>query len=125
MKKIGLIDYGMGNIHSVKKAIENLEEEVLLVNKKVQINQCKAIVVPGQGAFDPAVENLTKTLGQEWAEYKIRINAIAPGIIATSGLDSYPEVIKSFFKKIEKKNLMNKLLFLMYANPFVLVLKLH
>ena len=60
------------------------------------------------GAARAGVENLTKTLGQEWAEYKIRINAIAPGIIATSGLDSYPEVIKSFFKKIEKKNLMNR-----------------
>ena len=60
------------------------------------------------GAARAGVENLTKTLGQEWAEYKIRINAIAPGIIATSGLDSYPDVIKSFFKKIEKKNLMNR-----------------
>ena len=61
MKKIGLVDYGMGNIHSVKEAIENLNEEVLLINHKVQINHCKALVIPGQGAFDPAVENLTKT----------------------------------------------------------------
>ena len=61
MKKIGLIDYGMGNIHSVKRAIENLGEEVLLINQKVQINHCKALIIPGQGAFDPAVENLTKT----------------------------------------------------------------
>ena len=61
MSKIGLIDYGMGNIHSVKKAIENLEEEVLLIESKLQINNCKALIIPGQGAFDPAMENLYKT----------------------------------------------------------------
>ena len=61
MAKIGLIDYGMGNIHSVIKAIENLREEVLIVNNVSQFNSCKALVVPGQGAFDPAVENLINT----------------------------------------------------------------
>ena len=60
MSKIGLIDYGMGNIHSVKKAIENLEEEVLVIKSKLQINSCKALIIPGQGAFDPAIENLNK-----------------------------------------------------------------
>ena len=55
MSKIGLIDYGMGNIHSVKKAFENLEEEVLLINSKLQISRCKALIIPGQGAFDPAI----------------------------------------------------------------------
>ena len=51
----------MGNIHSVKKAIENLEEEVLLIKSKLQINSCKALIIPGQGAFDPAIDNLHKT----------------------------------------------------------------
>ena len=51
----------MGNIHSVRKAIETLQEEVLLIKDKNQINQCKALVIPGQGAFDPAIENLNKT----------------------------------------------------------------
>ena len=58
MSKIGLIDYGMGNIHSVRKAIETLQEEVLLIKDKNQINQCKALVIPGQGSFDPAIKNL-------------------------------------------------------------------
>jgi len=61
VSKIGLIDYGMGNIHSVKKAIENLGEEVLLIKSKFQINSCKALVIPGQGAFDPAIKNLNET----------------------------------------------------------------
>jgi len=61
VSKIGLIDYGMGNIHSVKKAFENLEEEVLLIKSKLQISSCKALIIPGQGAFDPAIENLKET----------------------------------------------------------------
>ena len=51
----------MGNIHSVKKAIEDLEEEVLLIKSKLQISSCKALIIPGQGAFDPAIENLNRT----------------------------------------------------------------
>jgi len=61
VSKIGLIDYGMGNIHSVKKAIENVGGDVLLINKKSHINNCSALIVPGQGAFDPAMSNLQQT----------------------------------------------------------------
>ena len=51
----------MGNIHSVKKALENLGEEVLLINNKNKLSNCKALILPGVGAFDPAIENLKKT----------------------------------------------------------------
>ena len=61
MAQIGLIDYGMGNIHSVKKSIENIGEKVLLINNKKKINKCKAIIIPGQGSFDPAIEKLEGT----------------------------------------------------------------
>ena len=36
------------------------------------------------------VDSLTKTLAIEWAKYNIRINAIAPGSIQSSGLENYP-----------------------------------
>jgi len=31
LHKIGLIDYGMGNIHSVTKSLESLGEEIILI----------------------------------------------------------------------------------------------
>ena len=37
------------------------------------------------------VENLTKTLAVEWAAHGLRVNAIAPGVIRTSGTAQYPE----------------------------------
>lgn len=42
------------------------------------------------GAARAGVDNLTKTLAVEWAPYHIRVNAIAPGIIQSSGLEHYP-----------------------------------
>ncbi len=61
MAKIGLIDYGMGNIHSVTKALESLEEEIILIKNNHQIKDCKALILPGVGSFDPAINNLSKT----------------------------------------------------------------
>ena len=61
MLKIGLVDYGMGNVHSVVKAIQNLEEEVLVIDRASQFDECKALIIPGQGSFDPAIKNLEKT----------------------------------------------------------------
>ena len=46
------------------------------------------------GAARAGVENLTKTLAQEWASYGIRINCVAPGIIESSGLDTYPSQVR-------------------------------
>lgn len=43
------------------------------------------------GAARAGVDNLTKTLAVEWSKYAIRVNAIAPGIIKSSGLANYPE----------------------------------
>jgi citronellol/citronellal dehydrogenase len=54
------------------------------------------------------VDNLTKSLAQEWAEYNIRVNAIAPGIIESSGLDTYPNHIKQYFEDMRKANLMGR-----------------
>ncbi len=42
------------------------------------------------GAARAGVENMTKTLAIEWAQKKIRINCVAPGIIRTTGTDQYP-----------------------------------
>jgi citronellol/citronellal dehydrogenase len=54
--------------------------------------------VPGMahsGAARAGVENLTKTLAVEWARLGIRINAVAPGYIQSSGLDHYPEEVRA------------------------------
>ncbi len=41
------------------------------------------------GAARAGVDNMTKTLSVEWAKYGVRVNAIAPGVIFTSGTKQY------------------------------------
>ncbi|HEY4715676.1 MAG TPA: SDR family oxidoreductase [bacterium] len=45
------------------------------------------------GAARAGVVNLTQTLAVEWARHRIRVNAVAPGTIATEGLRVYPREI--------------------------------
>lgn len=47
------------------------------------------------GAARAGVVNLTQTLAVEWAQYGVRINAVAPGIINSSGLKHYPPEIQA------------------------------
>ena len=42
------------------------------------------------GAARSGVDNLTKSLAIEWAQFGIRVNAVAPGVIKTSGTKQYP-----------------------------------
>jgi citronellol/citronellal dehydrogenase len=47
------------------------------------------------GAARAGVVNLTKTLALEWARHGVLVNAIAPGVIRSSGLDTYPDFVRS------------------------------
>jgi len=51
------------------------------------------------GAARAGVDNLTKTLAIEWAQHGLRINAVAPGVIKTSGTDQYPPELMELSRK--------------------------
>ena len=57
-RRIGLIDYGMGNLHSVQRAFERLDACVVPVTDAIAMEGCDGLVLPGVGAFDPAMERL-------------------------------------------------------------------
>ncbi len=58
--KIAIIDYGMGNIHSVAKAIQVCGANPLISNKMAQISAADKIILPGVGAFDDAMQELNR-----------------------------------------------------------------
>lgn len=58
------------------------------------------------GAARAGVDNLTKTLAVEWSKYNIQLNAIAPGIIKSTGLEQYPpEFLQGVEETIPAKRL--------------------
>ncbi len=55
---IALIDYGAGNLFSVKNALDYLEADVIVTNKKEDLLAADGLILPGVGAFAQAMENL-------------------------------------------------------------------
>ncbi|MCC6625372.1 MAG: SDR family oxidoreductase [Deltaproteobacteria bacterium] len=56
------------------------------------------------GAARAAVVNLTQTLAVEWAAANVRVNAVAPGYVLSSGFKNYPPEIASLAKVAITKN---------------------
>lgn len=59
-KLVVIVDYGMGNTLSVKKAFEFLGSEVLVSNKAADIKKASHLVLPGVGAFGQGMKNLKR-----------------------------------------------------------------
>lgn len=57
-KKIGVVDYGSGNLRSVTRSLEAAGASAQLVTETLQFDAMDAIVVPGQGAFGDCSRNL-------------------------------------------------------------------
>ncbi len=56
--KIAVVDYDMGNLHSVCKALEYAGAETLITHVPSELANANAIVLPGVGSFDPAVKKI-------------------------------------------------------------------
>jgi citronellol/citronellal dehydrogenase len=56
------------------------------------------------GAARAGVENMTKSLAVEWAQFDVRVNAVAPGIIFSSGVAQYPpELVQASIARTPQK----------------------
>ena len=55
---IAIVDYGMGNLASVKKALDFIGEDSLITDDAKMISKASGVILPGVGAFAPAMENL-------------------------------------------------------------------
>lgn len=56
--RIAVIDYGMGNIRSVAKALEKVGADVVVVDREFDPSDFDKFVLPGVGAFGDTVEGL-------------------------------------------------------------------
>ena len=55
---IGIIDYGLGNLASVKNAFDSIDIKSEIIKKPNEVSSCSKLILPGVGAFSLAMENL-------------------------------------------------------------------
>jgi glutamine amidotransferase len=58
---IGIVDYGMGNLFSVSKALERLQVDYFLSEKTAELQKADALILPGVGSFKDAMVRLNET----------------------------------------------------------------
>ncbi len=60
MTSIAVIDYGMGNLRSVSKALEHVapQAEVIVTSDSVVVRQAERVVFPGQGAMPDCMREM-------------------------------------------------------------------
>jgi glutamine amidotransferase len=56
---IAIVDYGVGNVRSVERALEHVGAEAKLTSDPDELEQADGLVLPGVGAFAPALEKLS------------------------------------------------------------------
>jgi glutamine amidotransferase len=56
--RIAVVDYDMGNLHSACKGLQNAGAIPHITDSAHDIEQADAVVLPGVGAFDPAIQHL-------------------------------------------------------------------
>jgi glutamine amidotransferase len=55
---IAIVDYGMGNLRSVQKALERLGAIAVVTSDPAALDTARGVVLPGVGAFGDAMHNL-------------------------------------------------------------------
>ena len=58
MAVIAIVDYDMGNLHSVCKGLENAGATPKITDSPAEILAADAVLLPGVGSFDPAIQHL-------------------------------------------------------------------
>jgi len=58
---IGIIDYGVGNLFSLKSSLAYLGCDIIVTKDAEVLKRCDKIILPGVGAFEDAIQKLNET----------------------------------------------------------------
>ncbi|MEG0978658.1 MAG: imidazole glycerol phosphate synthase subunit HisH [Oscillospiraceae bacterium] len=58
---IAIIDYGAGNLHSVKNALDYLGAENIITSSVSDIQNSSGVILPGVGSFNDAMQSMQKS----------------------------------------------------------------
>lgn len=95
MKTVALVDYGIGNIDSVRRALQECGAEVVLAATRTEFERCSSIVLPGVGAFGDGMRHLRERglvdiLNEQVLEKKIPFLGVCLGmqLLAKKGFEN-------------------------------------
>jgi glutamine amidotransferase len=95
MNIVAIVDYGMCNLDSVARAVEECGGKVLITDQADELDRANRIILPGVGAFPIAMQNirersLEKILHEQVFEKQIPILGICLGmqLMATMGCEN-------------------------------------
>jgi glutamine amidotransferase len=114
---IGIIDYGMGNLGSVSNAMRFLELDAKVVTRKQDMDECRALILPGVGAFGDCMGHLVEhdfvASLEDWVQAGKPLMGICLGLQAlfesseespgVSGLGIFKGTVKRFDLPAELK----------------------
>ena len=107
-KRVVVLDYGIGNIHSAVKALEYAGANVELTADPIKVQEADGLVVPGVGAFAAVMEALNKVKAPELIDKRLAggkpVLGICVGLqvmfekglehdLETDGLGQWPGVV--------------------------------
>jgi len=111
--KIGVVDYGMGNIHSLVGAVErNIDCKTVISYKYDELIACDKLILPGVGHFNKAIKNIhdlkLEVLISDFSKFKekkvlgiclgmqLLCESSDEGGVLNSGLDLVPAKVRKF-----------------------------
>lgn len=108
-KRVVVLDYGAGNVHSAVKALAAAGAEVTLSRDPKLVAEADGLLVPGVGAFGAVMQQLRAVRGDEMIERRLAGGRPVLGICVghqvmfargiergedTEGLDQWPETVR-------------------------------
>lgn len=70
-KRVAVLDYGSGNVHSVLKALAHAGAVPTLTRDPREVDRADGLLVPGVGAFDAVVQQLRAVRGDELIDRRL------------------------------------------------------
>src|SRR5437899_6961927 len=64
---IAIVDYGMGNLRSVEKALQKLGHHAAVTASPAEIHAADRVILPGVGAFGAGMDYLTRSVQGDWS----------------------------------------------------------
>ena len=115
MKKVCILDYGMGNVRSIINSLKKIKVETFLYSEKKN-SDFDALIIPGVGSFDAAMKIIGKKyikfINKAKSEKKLIIGiCLGLHIFFTTGYEGKKtkglNLIEGSVKKIKSKRLPN------------------